>query len=580
MRYRKAFALALAFLLLANYVLVANVTNSTGQALAASGKSRAKLRFDNHPTKGHNSLLNDTLGDDQDAANNPEPTISSLCQSYIGNTGVYQNPSPNVDTIVGDATVPNGTQKGCNTAQNETTIAVNPNDPNNLVAGANDYRFFNSREGRSDGSGLAYTSFDGGKTWKNVVLPGLTYQTGATGALSDMDSAGDPAIAFGPNNTVYYANLVFSRLNDASGIVVSISKDGGLTWGQPAIVHTDGVDANGNPLDTNYFNDKEWIGADPNSGTVYVTWTHFTYDQSGDYLESPIVFSKSSDFGASWSSMGTVSSTLASFTGPGLAPYNQGSYPQVGRNGELYVAYEGTFCQTLACDQPGDHDAVAVAKSTNGGQSFTNTEVDIDYDFPTNYDVGRSTLTGENFRINSYPSFAVDNRTGRLYITWADDRNGQYDANGNSIKTNGDVFVASSSNGIQWTHGYQLGTSADEVFPAVAAYNGRVVVTFYTRAYATDGVSLDYAYVDATGLGNLSKNNVTRITTQSSDPGIQFVGIGAYSGKVLQGVFIGDYTAVALGSDLKLHPCWTDFRGNPGTTSPNQDVYTQAIALK
>ena len=28
-----------------------------------------------------------------------------------------------------------------------------------------------------------------------------------------MDSAGDPVLAFGPHNTVYYANIVFSRLN-------------------------------------------------------------------------------------------------------------------------------------------------------------------------------------------------------------------------------------------------------------------------------------------------------------------------------------------------------------------------------
>ena len=37
--------------------------------------------------------------------------------------------------------------------------------------------------------------------------------------------------------------------------------------------------------------------------------------------------------------------------------------------------------------------------------------------------------------------------------------------------------------------------------------------------------------------------------------------------------------ATALGSDLKLHPCWTDFRGNPGTTLPNQDVVTQSISV-
>jgi hypothetical protein len=86
--------------------------------------------------------------------------------------------------------------------------------------------------------------------------------------------------------------------------------------------------------------------------------------------------------------------------------------------------------------------------------------------------------------------------------------------------------------------------------------------------------------LDATGLGNLKPGNVTRITTESENPQVQFVSIGAKSGSVLQGVFIGDYTAVAKGTDLKFHSCWTDFRGKPGTTSPNQDAYTQAIALQ
>jgi len=50
-------------------------------------------------------------------------------------------------------------------------------------------------------------------------------------------------------------------------------------------------------------------------------------------------------------------------------------------------------------------------------------------------------------------------------------------------------------------------------------------------------------------------------------------------GKVLQGEFIGDYTAAAMGWDGVLHPCWTDFRGKPGVTSPNQDSYTQVVRL-
>jgi hypothetical protein len=44
-------------------------------------------------------------------------------------------------------------------------------------------------------------------------------------------------------------------------------------------------------------------------------------------------------------------------------------------------------------------------------------------------------------------------------------------------------------------------------------------------------------------------------------------------------VFIGDYTAVAMGRDLQAHPVWTDFRGNPGLNDPNQDVVTQSVPI-
>ena len=103
-----------------------------------------------------------------------------------------------MDQINGDTVVAVGSQAGCSSPQNETTIVVNPSNPQNLVGGANDYRVFNSRENRNDSSGWAYASFDGGATWTDVQLPHLTFQTGATGALSDMDSAGEPSLYLAP----------------------------------------------------------------------------------------------------------------------------------------------------------------------------------------------------------------------------------------------------------------------------------------------------------------------------------------------------------------------------------------------
>jgi hypothetical protein len=522
-----------------------------------------------------NALLNNA-GDpgDDDTAISLAPNLSALCQNFIGQLNTYANPRPNVDQINGDQFVLAGTQLGCDAAQNETTIAVNPANPRNLVAGTNDYRVFNTREGRNDGAGYAYATFNGGRSWLNVQLPHLTFQTNATGLLSDMDSAGDPAVAFGPHNTVYYANLVFSRLNSASGIVVSKSTDGGRTWGEPSIVHTDGVDNSGNPLDTDFFNDKEWITVDQHSGTVYVTWTSFGPS------DSPIQLSRSTDGGAHWSAPVAVNPSSA-FTPGGVTASSTGSIPGVNRHGDLFIAYESAVCQSLACDQPTAHDAVIVATSHDGGKTFTNREAAADFDFPSNADTGRDTLTGENFRINSFPQMAIDPVTDAVYVTWSDDRNGQYDSSGNSIKTNGDVFVVKSRDGKHWSHTVGLGTGADEVYPAIAAYGGKVAVSFYTRVYDQNGIGLDMGYVsgESEDFGELGSHRVHRITSQTSNPQIQFVALGFVTGNVLQGVFIGDYTAVALGSDGVMHPCWTDFRGNPGVTAPNQDAYTQAIEI-
>jgi hypothetical protein len=485
--------------------------------------------------------------EDEDRAGEA-PGLSALCQAGIGRPNPYRNPRPNVDQIVGDTIVPVGSQTGCSAAQNENTIAVNPENPRNLVAGTNDYRVFNTREQRNDGSGWAYTSFDGGATWRNVQLPHLTFQTGGTGPFAQFDSAGDPVVAFGPRNTVYYGNIVFSRGEPvagggeaANGIALNVSHDGGLHWSEPVLIHADGVDTAGHLVPANVFNDKVWLAADRRNGRVYVTWTRFLDNPNppGGYLESPIVVADSSDYGRTFSPFRRIDVTLEDFTG-GLTPYSQGSNPQVGNDGTLYVAYEGEECATLACDRfgQGDRDVTVVATSRD------------------------------------------HIRTGLLLLTWSDDRSGRYDPEtGESLRTDGDNIVAASLDGRHWTRTAAIGTPQDEVFGAAAVTRGIAAVTSYTRHWDPNGVLLDYAYWTSTGLVHGRAPAVRRITTQSSDPRIQFVGVDA-EGNEVQGLFIGDYTAAALGTDGRLHPNWTDFRGRPGVTAPNQDAYTQSIRLR
>jgi hypothetical protein len=328
-----------------------------------------------------------------------------------------------------------------------------------------------------------------------------------------------------------------------------VSHDGGLTWDRPTLVAN-----SGGPT---FFNDKLWVGADPNSGSAVITWTRFKDNPQYGYVESPIVASRTSDFGATWSSWVDVS---------GPYRYNQGSVPVYGTDGNIYVSFEGAVAAA------GYLDYNIVARSTDGGRTFTQTVVsrNVDENFPIFG--GRGVLTGLHFRTNTFPALTVDRVTGKLYLAWADNRHGDPTmfCDPSCAPTSVQVLVQSSTDGVTWSAESQVtSTPEDKIYPWVAANAGNVIVSYYTREFAgSAGLEIDYAYAKSND-GGATWSASTRLTEQSSDPGIQFAA----------GAFIGDYTGVAVGSDNVAHPIWTDFRGLPGVTSPNQDALTTAVPL-
>src|SRR5206468_1796529 len=119
----------------------------------------------------------------------------------------------------------------------EPSIAVNPANPKNVVTVYQEGRI---ADGGDATNGFA-TSVDGGKTWRTGELPGLTSYPGQGGMF---ERASDAVVAFGPNNIVYANSLVFDFNKDfglRSGIVVNVSKDGGLHWGAPVFLQDDMV---------------------------------------------------------------------------------------------------------------------------------------------------------------------------------------------------------------------------------------------------------------------------------------------------------------------------------------------------
>jgi hypothetical protein len=505
-------------------------------------------------------------------------TLFSRCRrAPFNSTTFYSVPATsNHDTIVGDTTFQfsNAPTESCYNPQNEQNIVINPTNSNNLVTSSN--------ETRIDGFEV-YFSSNGGASWTDVVLRGWTSSTGGLGVFAGLSSCGDPVLAFDPDGSrLYFSGLVCDLTrtgNSHSGIAVASSTDGGAHWGPPSMVTY--------TASSQYLNDKEWMTVAPDDGTVYVTWSQFVQGRPGlYYISSPIVMSRSTDDGQTWSSILPVSDAGH--------PFDQGSQPVVASDGTLYVAYEGARSDSLT----GYPDWAIIARSTNGGSSFVSTELARVYDDPDCYPLqlpgaqDYPTLSYEQFRINSFPSLAIDPTNDYLAIVWADDQGaGNCGTEASSFvgTTSNQVKLMTSNSGTSWTDPTVITTgAADKVFPSVGANHGRIVVGYYTRSYSPNAtvnnracgiseltssgsvvapleserkkasVCLDWALRSSTN-GFASE---TRVTNQSSNPYVEFAGS-----------FIGDYTGTAVNAAGIAVMVWTDNRGNPGVTTANQDAY-------
>lgn len=484
--------------------------------------------------------------------------------------------------------------------QNEPTVAVDPNDPNRIVVGMNDYvtRTWTCTvddtpcSALGDGYSGTYYSNNGGATWccastdpthLGTLIPGVERLTGGI-----YDAGGDPAVAFDSQGNVFYAGLGFDRTAPPNTVTASkgtFASDGTLTWGAPTFINPTTSPAT--------FNDKEWIGADSNPSSpfrdrVYVSWTRFIFNPAlGTYVQSPIALVYSKDSGATFSSPQLI---------VGNVLYDQGSRVVVGSDGTVYVFWEGsTRLATL--------NSIWMVKSTDGGVTFSEPlQISPVVDILT----PRDTV----FRVNSFPAAAIT-PTGQLYIAWsAEVQNGDpsYDAVtgcayfivGASTVYSGchaaAVWSTSADGGATWSApqyvfpamnavtrtpiGYPVTQPSettlnapaarpiDSFWPGVAiSSSGRVYLSAYLadvespwQKCATPASPTAVGRINCLTLGNyinngrldyavndLTTGTTNTVTTQPINSRYQF-----------GGGFIGDYTNIAVGSDNVFHAVWTD----------------------
>lgn len=474
------------------------------------------------------------------------------------------NPAANIDISCDNPVNPD----------NETPIVADPNDPNHLLAGSNDY-FLTFKGGviqERVPTGF-FTSFDGGSTWTDGQIP--------MGNGSGKGGNGDPSPAFDAKfGTAHMAQLSAATGNGPNfghiDVSVSTSLDGGLTWKPPTTVAIG--QASIGPSANGVFLDKEWLVADnypssPHYGRLYLSWDQLQFSK-GAFLRSPVVLSHSDDAGKTWSKPVEISGSNPALCtvhqgigAPGVCDESFFSYGAVEPNGDIVVNFMNQQ-HAAAWEVPNEfEDQILSVRSTDGGVTWSNPVQVADMedggiegivfsDYPANVD-GRATQSGFQFRTGSWGNLNVDPTTGTLYAVWTDNRDGMHDVANPVTDTN--VFMSSSSNeGQTWTAPIRVTSGVtDKWFPWVAARSGKIGVVYQNEVSDGSGMYVTNLATSTDGGATWSQQQVS---TAISDPN-HSVWFRAGAPACPQcSRFIGDYIGLAFDTLGRAHMTWTDMR--------------------
>ena len=333
----------------------------------------------------------------------------------------------------------------------EPTVAIDPLSPSHLVVA------YQQDSAAAQRTINVATSYDAGRRWTSGSLPALTTVTGGP-----FTRATDSVVTFGAGGAVYTLTLGYDVAPACrSAITVQRSDDGGATFGDPILVQDD--------RDCGVFiffhNDKGWIAADdsaasPRRGRLYVVWTQ----ENLPTLSTPVVLRFSDDKASTWSDLVTVSSTSALAGGFGPIPLVQ-------PNGDVTVIYN---------DFPVGGTSRFVAQTSHDGGLGFDAPVEVADD--QSLEVPGMRTKGVDV---TFVAAAVDPVRGDLYVVWQDGRL-------RSDGLNDIVLSRSTDGGEHWESPRQVnvdaGKARNHFTPAVAAYDGAVVVTFTTRDADTSWV--------------------------------------------------------------------------------------------
>jgi hypothetical protein len=493
-----------------------------------------------------------------------------------------------------DGGIPNPGFDAQNRQSNEATVAISPASPNIIAAGGNDYRMVTVTADVWFG---LYVSSDSGATWFNTFVPGFPSDTSAAGLASPLlglDASGDPVVRFDAAGNLYAEGIGFNRNFDQPDrpvdTLIYVAKYN-YTPGTPGGTSTPNSAANppnftyagttvvdrgsvgfavpGAAGFTGTFTDKGWMEIDLNppsasqcSGNVYVAHTNF----HASFGSSPIVFSRSTDGGVTFSQPRTITTG-----GPSGTPYNQGADIAVASDGTIYVAY--------AAFQGGGNgfNGIGIAKSTDCGRKWSQPVL-----------VGTTNAgqaPGVAFRTPTFAFVAVDDTDPDVVYVAYQSLVGDYD-----------IYVQRSTDGAAtWESAVQVNEDPgahQQIFPTIEVSNGALHIAWYdtrnSSGTSNDMVDVYYASSNTTGVPYPAFSHNVRVSDVSHNGNCLLFGGGTAA-------FHGDYNEldarwdgvnhfvyVAWADNRDVSPCDLDPAPGPAsnnTGNRNENIYGDALIV-
>jgi hypothetical protein len=491
--------------------------------------------------------------------------LATATQASPSEARVTRDDTAGSYTLSGGGT--DATMTACSTgrrSQNEPTIAVDPHDPNVVVAGSNDYC---AQIVNGDVWAGYYRSTDGGENWSNSLVPGYPDDSSAAGLASPAHgscaAAGDPSQAFDQNGNLFYAFICFNRSGPVNGSVYAAKYvNDGATYDRTVLIKR------GTPSGlflSGLFQDKINLTVDQSggefSGNVYVAWSQY----DGFAPANAVLVSRSTDHGLSFSRPVRVTPVeLGTASFADLA---------VGPDGAVYLTYITYPSQgRLTSD-------IWLQKSVNGGVSFgpsshvasiTRFDSDQFSGATGTVDCGDGPFACESGFTYSrfFSSSAVAADANGVHVAYAAER-----PDGQSK-----VFVRNSPDGVSFpAAAAQLDTvgTGHQWFPDIASADGTITVVFYDSrgdpGYAPDVPPGSTA--GGVNSGDVVNTFIARSTNGTSWTETQVTTEGSNFGWETHGSrrvgFWGDYIYVSAVPGA-VNVTWTDSRDLVPGTDPRE----------